>query len=204
LRPTREHATNNRQTYMVTSETWQRRALFRSEPWAQLLIDTLYHYRSSAYLLHEFVVMPDHIHLLITPLTSLEKAVQFIKGGFSYRAKKELVSNMEIWQKGFQDQRVRDIADYDVHVNYVRQNPVRKRLCERAEEYPYASAHAGFELDGVPHRLKRIALGAAVGAPEGVPFQSEANQSGVSETHLSDAIKPTAKSALIRREKNKD
>jgi putative transposase len=84
LRPTREHSTNNRQTYMITTEAWQRRALFLNEPWAKVLIDTLYHYRGSAYLLHEFVIMPDHIHVLITPSASLEKAVQFIKGGFSY------------------------------------------------------------------------------------------------------------------------
>jgi putative transposase len=173
LRPTREHATNNRQTYMVTTETWQRRTLFRNERWAKLLVDTLYHYRGSAYLLHEFVVMPDHIHVLITPTTSLEEAVQFIKGGFSYRAKKELGSNMEIWQKGFQDQRIRGVEDSDAHVNYIRQNPVRKRLCERAEEYPYSSAHAGFELDEVPQGLKPLALGAAAGAPEGAPFQGE-------------------------------
>jgi putative transposase len=135
LRPTREHATSNRQTYMITTETWQRRALFLNERWAKLLIDTLYHYRGSAYLLHEFVIMPDHMHVLITPTTSLEKAVRFIKGGFSYRAKRELGSNMEVWQKGFQDQRIRDAADYESHVNYIRQNPVRKRLCEKAEKY---------------------------------------------------------------------
>src|SRR5271157_1371894 len=140
MKPQREHATNNAQTYMVTSSTWERRSLFQAEPWARLLIDTLYHYRGTAYLLHEFVIMPDHIHVLITPLTSVEKAVQFIKGGFSFRAKKELNSNMEIWQKGFQDQRIRDAADYDVHRNYIRQNPVSKGLCERAEDYAYFSA----------------------------------------------------------------
>jgi putative transposase len=177
LRPTREHATSNRQTYMVTTETWQRRALFLNERWAELLVDTLYHYRGSAYLLHEFVIMPDHIHVLITPTTSLEKAVQFIKGGFSYRAKKELGSNMEIWQKGFQDQRIRDAADFDAHGNYIRQNPVRKRLREREEGYQYSSAHAGYELDEVPQGLEPIALGAAVGAPEGAPFQSNVDPS---------------------------
>ena len=43
---------------------------------------------------HEFVFMPNHVHLLITPApdVSLEKAMQFIKGGFSYRAGKELGS----------------------------------------------------------------------------------------------------------------
>jgi putative transposase len=172
MRPKREHATQNQQTYMVTTSTWGRRALFRNERWAQLLLDTLFHYRRSAYLLHEFVIMPDHVHVLLTPLGSLEKAVQFIKGGFSYRAKKELGSNMEVWQKGFQDRRIRDAADYDVHVTYVRENPVRKRLCEHVDEYPFSSARVGLKLDEVPQGLKPIALEAAVGAPEGAPFQN--------------------------------
>src|SRR6266851_2009203 len=141
MKPSREHATNNAQTYMVTSSTWGRRAFFRNERWAKLLIDTLYHYRGSAYLLHEFVIMPDHLHVLITPLTSLEKAVQFIKGGSSYRAKKELDSNMEVWQKGFQDHRIRDANDYAIHVLYILDNPVKERFCERAEEFPYSSVH---------------------------------------------------------------
>ena len=173
MRPTREHATNTGQTYMVTSATWERRSLFRNERWARLLLDTLYHYRVSAYLLHEFVIMPDHIHVLLTPRMSLDKAVQFIKGGFSYRAKKELGSNMEIWQKGFSDHRVRDAGDYMRHIVYIRENPVRKRLCERVEEYPYSSAHPSFELDAIPQGLKPILLEGPNGAPEGAPFQNE-------------------------------
>lgn len=115
MRPPREHATSNGQTYMITSSTWGRRPLFSCDGWAKLLIDTLFHYRGSAYSLHEFVVMPDHVHILLTPKTSLEKAVQFIKGGFSYRAKKALGSNMDVWQKGFSDHRIRDANDYRLH-----------------------------------------------------------------------------------------
>jgi REP element-mobilizing transposase RayT len=55
------------------------------------------------YLLHEFVVMPDHFHLLITPIETLERALQLIKGSFSFRAKKELGFVGEIWQKSFYD-----------------------------------------------------------------------------------------------------
>jgi putative transposase len=185
---------------MITTETWQRRALFRNEPWAKLLIDTLYHYRGSAYLLHEFVIMPEHIHLLITPTTSLEKAAQFIKGGFSYRAKKELGSNMEVWQTGFQDQRIRDAADYDAHVNYIRENPVRKHLCESPQDYPHSSAHSGFELDAVPLGLKPIALEAATGAPEGAPLQSVGQ---IGERDIGNPIRPTSKPVLIRRHQEK-
>jgi putative transposase len=162
---------------MVTSATWERRSLFRNERWARLLIDTLYHYRGSAYLLHEFVIMPDHFHILLTPTTNLEKAVQFIKGGFSYRAKKDLGSNMEVWQKGFSDHRIRDAGDYLRHVDYIRQNPMRKHLCERSEEYPYSSAAVGIELDPVPQGLKPILVDQTLGAPEGAPFQNKPAQS---------------------------
>jgi putative transposase len=117
--------------------------------------------------------MPDHIHVLLTPKTSLEKAVQFIKGGFSYRAKKELGSNMEVWQKGFSDRRIRDVDDYREHVLYIRENPVRKRLCERAEEYPYSSAYPGFVLDPVPQGLKPVLDRGSYGAAEAAPFQSK-------------------------------
>jgi putative transposase len=165
---------------MATSATWERRSLFRNERWALLLIDTLYHYRGSAYLLHEFVIMPDHVHILLTPKTSLEKAVQFIKGGFSYRAKRELGSSMEVWQKGFSDHRILDAGDYLRHVDYIRQNPVRKNLCGRAEEYPYSSAAAGIQLDRVPQGLKPVLLEGSNGAPEGAPFQNR-KPSGAAE-----------------------
>jgi len=181
---------------MITSSTWGRRALFSREVWAKLLIDALYHYRETAYLLHEFVVMPDHFHVLLTPKTSLEKAVQFIKGGFSYRAKKELGSNMEIWQKGFSDHRIRDASDYRLHQVYIRQNPVRKRLCDRAEEYPYSSAHSGFVLDPAPQGLKPFDLGDDGAARlEGAPFQSNGSKresAGMEQNPitLSQGLKP--------------
>jgi len=159
---------------MITSSTWGRRSLFGREPRARLLLGTLYHYRGTAYLLHEFVIMPGHIHVILTPLTSLEKAVQFIKGGFSYRTKKELGSNMEVWQKGFSDHRIRDAEDYLKHVSYVRENPVRMHLCERPADFPYSSAFPGFELDPVPQGLKPCPLVVADGAPKGAPFQNDA------------------------------
>jgi putative transposase len=172
VRPTREPATHNQQSYMVTTETWCRRDLFRNKRWARLLIGTLRRYRGTAYHLHEFVVMPDHLHILLTRLTSLEKAVQFIKGRFSYRAKKELASNLEVWQKGFADHRIRDEDDYRLHVIYIQQNPVRKHRCERTEDYLYCSAHGGLDLDPAPQGLKPQDLRTPYGAAEAAPLQS--------------------------------
>jgi putative transposase len=157
---------------MVTSETWGRRSLFRAAPWAKLFINTIYHYRDPGCQLHAFVVMPDHFHLLITPKAALERAVQYIKGGFSHRAKVELGSNMEVWQKGFSDHRVRDAADLDRHLNYIHSNPVRAGLCSRPDEYEYSSAHSGFALDEVPQRLKPQTQSTACDAAEAAPLQN--------------------------------
>ncbi|MGP8224916.1 MAG: REP-associated tyrosine transposase [Terracidiphilus sp.] len=125
------------------------------------------------YLLHEFVLMPDHFHLLMTPIIALERAVQLIKGGFSFRAKKELGSNMEIWQRGFSDHRIRDAEDYDKHLQYIHLNPVKKHLCASPAGYRYSSAYPGWKLDPIPQGLKPTEfLGPICGTAEAVPFQS--------------------------------
>jgi REP-associated tyrosine transposase len=175
LRPTRQQTASG-YTYFVTSQTWQRRALFRNSQWAELFLQTLHSYRGRAYLLHEYVLMPEHFHIPVTPSVTLERAVQFIKGGFSYRVKKDLQSAMQIWQIGFSDHRIRDAADYSNHVGYIDRNPVGRRLVERVSEYPYCSAFTGAMKDEVPQWLKPLAQIANDGAPEGAPLQNTATE----------------------------
>ncbi len=98
--------------------------------------------------------MPDHFHLLITPTLTLERALQLIKGGFSFRARRELGFGGEIWEKSYHDRRVRDWQEYCSFRQYIHLNPVRKGLAGVAEGYPYSSARAGIELDAAPQRLK--------------------------------------------------
>jgi putative transposase len=143
-------------TYFVTASTWGHRSLFQIDRMARLFIDTLYHYRKEEkFLIHEFVVMRDHFHLLMTPTDiNVEKAMQFIKGGFSYRVKKELQLNIEVWERGYINHRLRDANDYERHMEYTRLNPVKARIAVTIEEYPYSSAHSGFELDSCPQGLK--------------------------------------------------
>jgi putative transposase len=141
--------------YFITASTFQKQSLFQSERFSGLFLETLLHYRlKRSYLLHEFVVMPNHFHLLITPTLTLERAMQLIKGGFSYRARKELGYAGEIWQPSYYDRRVRGIEDYLNFKFYIRQNPVKRGLAKTPEEYPYSSAHSGFVMDGIPGRLK--------------------------------------------------
>jgi putative transposase len=124
---------------------------------AKLFLQVLLHYRGEGkFVLHEFVLMPDHFHLLITPAPAitLERAIQFVKGGYSFRANRELGFKGEIWQRGFTDHMIRDHQDLEKHRSYIRNNPVIRGLVNTAEEYPYNSAHPGFELDLPPASLK--------------------------------------------------
>ena len=157
MKPTREHATHNAQSYFVTSNTWERRPLFKNPAWAELFLDVLQSYRHRAYLLHDYVLMPDHFDVILTPAETLERAVQCIKGGFSFRVRKELQSSMEVWQRGFSDHRLRGLADYRQHVEYVRNNPVNRRLVEIPEEYPYCSARDSSGMDELPASLRSFA-----------------------------------------------
>ena len=141
----------------MTSATWARRSLFQSERMARLFLDVLSGYRAQGrYLLHEFVLMREHFHALISvpPEMTIERTAQLIKGGFSYRAKKELGIQGEIWQRGFSDEYLLDAAGYSARCEYIRQNPVRAGLVRAPEEYPYGSMGSGVETDPMPEHLR--------------------------------------------------
>ena len=101
--------------------------------------------------LHAFVLMPDHVHFVITPApdVSLEKAMQFIKGGFSFRLK----SKMDVWERSFKEHRIKDRVDYRNHCEYTEQNPVRKFLVTEPAAYPFSSVAHPELVDPAPAQL---------------------------------------------------
>ena len=137
MRPSRGEIRSSEYSYFISTQTYGRRSLFRVEKWARLIVDVLKHYDGSGYLLHAYVVMPDHLHVLLTPAGALEKSVQLIKGGFSFRVKRELGWNGEVWQPGFTDHRIRDDEDWRNHLEYIRLNPVKAGLLEDSMLYEY-------------------------------------------------------------------
>ena len=129
--------TANTGTFFVTTITHNRRRLFQVERNAQLFLETLQHYRTEGlYKLHAFVIMPDHVHLLLTT-DDLARTMQRIKGGFSRRIK----SAFPIWQPGYTDHLVPDRGHFETRKTYIHQNPVKAHLAENPEDYPYSSAY---------------------------------------------------------------
>lgn len=144
------------ETYFVTVNSIDQKYILQSDRMAGLLVEVIFHYRAQGhYLLHEYVVMPNHLHLLLTPKTSkLEKCMQFMKGNFSYRAKKELSFMWSVWQGSYYDRRVRTPEEYSADRKYIHFNPIEAGLCLRPEDWPYSSAANRENLDETPEGLK--------------------------------------------------
>ena len=137
------------QTYALTAVAYQRRRVFQQTSIAELFIATLFRYRDSGkFQLHAFVVMPDHVHVILTPAPdmAIERCAQLIKGGFSFAVRKDFQG--EIWQEGYHHHRVVDADDLRNQTLYILNNPIRKGW----ESYPHihtAPAYA-WRMDPLP------------------------------------------------------
>jgi len=123
------------------------------------MVDMLAHYREKGiYSLHAFVVMPEHIHVLLTPASevSLERAIQHVKGGSARDIGAQLSMQFPVWQRGYTDHRIRDERDFGEHVRYIEQNPLKRRLALAASEYPWSSATGKYALDTMPEVLRAV------------------------------------------------
>jgi putative transposase len=131
---------NPSRIFFATTKTSMGRRLLQSERNANLLIDILrslvaeHHFK-----LHDFVIMPDHAHLLIEVgnLMTIEKAMQLIKGRFSRRLSREFGYKGEVWQRGFTEVQVMNKHDFETHRTYIAENPVKAGLVASAKEYPF-------------------------------------------------------------------
>jgi putative transposase len=130
-----ERITAGARTFFVTSSIAEKRSLLQSDRSAALFVRVLYDCRvQGKFRLHDFVVMPDHFHLLLTVDCgmTIERAVQFVKGGFAFRAGRELGFIAPVWQRGFSEVRILDADAFRKTGEYIRNNPVVRRLASEA------------------------------------------------------------------------
>ena len=153
--PFHRYVVSASRTFFVTTKTSMGRQLLQSDRNATLFIAVLRSYvAKKKFRVDDFVVMPDHVHLLLTldENISVERAMQFIKGGFSYRLKKEGGYGGEVWRPVFRRPVVEDPVSKG-HKSYIAENPVKAGLVNSAEEYPFWFAYlAAAEAAGAKAR----------------------------------------------------
>jgi REP element-mobilizing transposase RayT len=96
------------------------------------------------YVCHAFVVMPNHVHLLVTPAVSLPRLTKSLKGITAKRANKMLLlTGSPFWQEESYDHLVRNEQEFARIQNYIEANPVRAGLVSHASYYSWSSARKG-------------------------------------------------------------
>ena len=114
----------------------------RQEAIARLVRDSIYRgVELGHYQLGAFVIMANHVHVLLLPLVDPSRLLQSLKGYTAREANRVLGRTGEpFWQRESYDHWVRDEAERDRITAYIENNPVRAGLVARAEDYPWSSA----------------------------------------------------------------
>src|SRR5579863_1495603 len=99
--------------------------------------------RFHRYQLHAYVVMPNHVHLLVTPTVVATRWLAPLKGFTAYRANELLGSHGQaFWQEESYDHLVRSEAQLDRIRSYIEENPVQAGLVSEAQWHPWSSANS--------------------------------------------------------------
>ncbi|HEY3132056.1 MAG TPA: transposase [Acidobacteriota bacterium] len=110
---------------------------------ADMVQTALLFFDGTRYALHAWVVMPNHVHALLTPSTGWELGdiLYSWKSFTSKECNKILGRPGEFWQKETFDRYVRDQGHYQNAVAYIEGNPVKAGLCRNPEDWRWGSAH---------------------------------------------------------------
>ena len=99
--------------------------ILQREDIRQIVANTLLLYHGRRYNLYRFVIMPNHVHLLLSPIGE-EVSTRFIGSVKQYTANainQALGRKGQVWQRNFFDRLVRDGNNFEAYVNYINQNP---------------------------------------------------------------------------------
>jgi REP element-mobilizing transposase RayT len=108
--------------------------------------------------LHAYVIMPNHVHVLLAPKIPPAKLTQYIKGASAREANKVLgISGKPFWQHESYDHRVRTAEEFTKIQKYIENNPVKAGLAATPETYRWSSAWSGWRGFSLQRPLQRAA-----------------------------------------------
>ena len=142
-------------SHFVTFSCYHRQPYFSTSDLFDLFVHTLEEMRRRFEMcIHGYVVMPEHVHLLLNepPQTTLADAIHYLKLSFAKRARalRAPEQNGSFWQKRYYDRNVRDYHEFMIKLRYLHRNPVKRGLVTDAESWPWSSyRHYAFREIGV-------------------------------------------------------
>jgi REP element-mobilizing transposase RayT len=117
-------------------------ALLRSPRLARLVEGALLYFDAQRYRVHAWVVMPNHVHVLFTPLESwtLSSIVGSWKSFTAKQAGRLLNGRGSFWQEDYYDRFIRNRQHFTRAKEYIESNPVKAGLCAASEDWEFGSA----------------------------------------------------------------
>ena len=126
----------------VTFATWNRWQL--PEDARSIVLECCLHWHETKFSMHALVVMPDHVHLLLTPgrdesgaFFGLSEILHQVKGVAAHKINKRLGRTGRVWQPESFDQALRRDEGIRQKAEYICANPVRAGLVPREDDYPW-------------------------------------------------------------------
>jgi putative transposase len=128
----------------------------RRPEFADMMIEAIrYREQEGQFVLHAFVVMANHVHLLATPGVPVPKLTQSLKRFTAREGNRMLgVIGQPFWQDESYDRWVRNEREFERIANYIEMNPVNAGLCTTPEDFPWSSAgrvNNPPQVDNLPH-----------------------------------------------------
>ena len=124
---------------------------------ANMVVEAIHYHERDVrhYQLHSYVVMPNHVHLLMTPLADVSKLMQSLKRFTAKEANRILgLTGNSFWQDESYDRLVRDKTEFQRIADYIEMNPVKCGLAVTPEEFLWSSARPinnRPQIDNLPH-----------------------------------------------------
>jgi putative DNA methylase len=146
--PEDEASVKRRQRIEVALDTGHGEAWLRDAGIADTVERALLYFDGTRYRLHSWVVMPNHVHVIATPLEhwSLADIVHSWKSFTAKKANAILKRSGSFWAREYYDRVIRDEGHHADAIAYVARNPVKAGLCRRPEDWRYSSAWKGRSL----------------------------------------------------------
>ena len=114
---------------------------------ASIVCDSIQYRHDAKYDLDAWVIMPNHVHALLTPFVGhhLDEIEHSIKSYTANEANKVLNRKGQFWAIECFDRYIRDWKHFNAVVHYIENNPVKAGLCRSPEEWKFSSAALGWK-----------------------------------------------------------
>lgn len=145
--------------YFITTVVKDRDKILLDKRISLIILEDLKFYRTEyKFRLHGYVIMPDHLHLLMSLSEdgNVSQIMHDFKSHTAQETNKILKRSGAFWQEGFYDHIIRDERDFRKRIDYIHKNPLTSKLVNDPAEYQFSSFRNYYTGDDTLIQIDRI------------------------------------------------